>query len=114
MSLPFDTEQRFCVQATLGTGDSSKVLKAAAANEQIVVTDVWLTSLTSAAQVQYVGDESATVKALSLAASITAGVQAHLRLKQGLALTIGEDLIVKPAAAGPSVHVVAEGYILRS
>jgi len=111
--LNFESEQRFCVQATLAAGDATKTLKAAIAEEQLVVTSVVVTGLTPAAQLLYVGDVSGAVKALSLAASLAANAQVSLQLIEGLKLTKGEDLIIKPAAAGPSVHVVAEGYILR-
>lgn len=115
MAFDFEREQKFTVQATLAATDASKVLRAGVAGETIVVTSVILTSITAAAQVLYVGDEAGTVKALSLPASKPdAGNQASLQLVNGLAITAGDDLIIKPAAAGPSVHVVAEGYIRRA
>ena len=111
--LSLEKWQRFSVQATLGTGDSTKTLQAGGAGITIYITSLTLTSLVAAAQVLYVGDTSGTVKGLSLPASYAAANQAFLSLLQGLPLTIAEDLIIKPAAAGPSVHVVAEGYIIR-
>lgn len=112
--LPFEANQRFCVQATLDTGDTSKSLKAAVTGYSICVTRVDLTSITAAAQALYVGDSSGNVKAISVAASFTAHAQAHMESEEGLKLTVSEALIIKPAAAGPSVHVVATGYILKN
>lgn len=112
--LPVEARQRFSVQATLGTGDASKTLLDVGAGVTIVVMNVTLTSLVAAAQSLYVGDTSGTVKALSAAASLTVHAQLACQLVEGLRLTEGEDLIIKPAAAGPSVHVVAEGYLLKS
>lgn len=114
MSLPMDREQRFCVSGTLGATDESLTLKAAVASFSYYITGVILTSLTAAAQTVFVGDSSGTVKAISVAASFTVHAQARMQVREGLKLTAGEALIVKPAAAGPSVHVVVEGYIVRN
>jgi len=113
MSTLFESESRFCVQGTLGTGDATKVLRVALAEEQLVVVSVSLLSKVAAAQVLFVGDTSGTVKALDVAASLTAHAQLYWQMLEGLKLTKGENLVVTPAAAGPSVHVVVEGYILR-
>lgn len=115
MALPFELRQRFCVQATLATGDASKTLVDVGAGVTIVVTSLNVMGMVAAAQVLYVGDTSGTVKVASYPASHPAvGVSRQIELKEGLKLTEGEDLIIKPAAAGPSVHVVAEGYLLKS
>lgn len=112
--LPVERYQRFCVEKTLGTGDASVTLVTGGSGIIIVVTNIVLTCITAAAQTAYVGDTSGTVKALSIGASFTAHAQAIVQLLEGLQLTSGENLIVKPAAAGPSFHVVAEGYLLKS
>jgi hypothetical protein len=113
--LEFEMEQKFSAQGTLAGADTSLTLKSASSVETLVVTSVILTTLTAGAQALYVGDESGTVKVLSLPASKPdAGNQASIQLLNGIALTKGEDLIVKPAAAAPNCHVVAEGYIRRS
>lgn len=114
MAFPAERYQRFSVQATLGTGDASKTLLAGAAGVTIVVMCVKALCLVSAAQAVYVGDTSGAVKAISLAASYTLHASNDLQLLEGLRLTEGESLIIKPAAAGPSFHVVAEGYLLKS
>lgn len=113
MSLPLLVRQRFSVQDTLGAADTSKTLKDVGAGETIHVLSVTVTSLVASAQTLYVGDTSGTVKAISLGISLVVNSQAVVQLMEGLALTEGEDLIIKPAAAGPSVHVVAEGYVIK-
>ncbi len=112
--LPFERYQRFSVQNTLAAADSTKTLLAGGAGITIVILSVTVTGLTAAAQAVYVGDTSGTVKALSFGVSLAVNAQLAVQLVEGLRLTEGEDLIVKPAAAGPSVHVVAEGYLLKS
>lgn len=109
-----EREQKFCVSGTLGTGDASVTLKAAVAGFSYYITGVILTSLTAAAQALFVGDSSGTVKAISVGASFTAHAQARMYVREGLKLTAGEAILVKPAAAGPSVHVVVEGYLIRN
>ncbi len=111
--LPAEAYQRFSVQATLATGDASKTILDIGAGVTVVVMSLTLTCIVSAAQPVYVGDTSGTVKALSLGSAYPAHSQATLQLLEGLRLTEGEDLIIKPASAGPSVHVVAEGYLLK-
>jgi len=112
--LNFEKFQRFTTEATLGAADASKELMPAVSGVTYAVTRLAATCLVSAAQAAYVGDSSGTVKALSVAASFTLHAQARLNLLEGLKITAGEALIVKPAAAGPSFHVVVEGYIIRS
>lgn len=114
MALPFEIRQRFSVALTLGTGDASKTLVDIGAGVTICVTNILMIGLVAAAQVLYVGDTSGTVKVLSVAASWPANNFINAQFNQGLALTEGEDLIIKPAAAGPSVHVVVEGYLVKS
>lgn len=112
--LPFEAYQRFTVQDTIGAAEASKTLLDVGAGVTIVVTGLAATVIISAAQAVYVGDTSGAVKALSLAASVPAHSRFTLELKNGLRLTEGEDLIIKPGAAGPSLHVVVEGYLLKS
>ncbi len=111
--IPFEVRQRFCVQETLAVGDATKTLLTHVDDSQYVITAICATCLVSAAQTLYVGDSSGTNKALSLAASFPQHSQAFTQLNEGLKLTLGEDIVIKPGAAGPSFHVVCEGYILR-
>lgn len=114
MGLPFENYQRFCEEVTLGAADASKTIKAAVTGVQYFVTSICATCLVSAAQTVYVGDSSGTKKALSLASNFPAHSQAFTQLNEGLGLTVGEAIIVKPAAAGPSFHVVCEGYLKKA
>jgi len=114
MSYPIETEQTFTTQQTLGAGDATKTLVAAESGVRFVVTAVILTIITAAAQTLYVGDSSGTVKAISIAASAPANTQYVIQLVRGLELTSGVALIIKPAAAGPSVHCVVEGWKKRA
>jgi DMSO reductase anchor subunit len=114
MALPVEQRTRFSKSVTIATGDTSKEIMAADASTQYHVMNCVMTCITSAAQAVFVGDSSGTVKALSLAASFPQHSQASIQLLEGLALTLGEALVVKPAAAGVSFHVVCEGYLTKS
>jgi hypothetical protein len=103
----------FCVQGTLGTQATTLSLKAApGALKALRVTKLFATVITSAAQVVDVEDTSGTVHVLRLGASATAHAQYQMTLERGVQLTANEALVVTPGAAGPSVHVVAEGYTI--
>ena len=111
--LPSERYQRFSKAVTLGIGDSSATIKAAVAGVTINILNVVVTCLVSAAQAVYVGDTSGTVKAINVASGFPQHGQAAAQLLEGLALTKGEALIIKPAAAGPSFHCVVEWYETR-
>lgn len=99
------------MQATLLAADTSKTLKAAPGTGlRLVVTTLSCTILTSAAQTVDVGDISSTNLALRIPVSVAAGVQYQVNLEEGLSLVTNEQLRLIPAAAGPSVHCVAEGF----
>lgn len=111
--LPRERFPRFCVQQTLLAADASKTLVAATAGKTIVVTRVVLTGIIAAAQAVYVGDTSGTVKFLDVPASAPAvGLQILGMVEEGLRLTVAEAFIIKPVAAGPQIHCLAEGYII--
>jgi hypothetical protein len=102
----------FCVEATLGTGETTHTLKAApGVNLALYVTALYATVLTAAAQVIDIEAAGAGVKVLRLAASVTKDNMFQIQLTRGLKLTSNTALVVTPGAAGPSIHVVAEGYI---
>lgn len=111
--LPVERRQRFCKALILGTGDASTEVMPAISDVTYHIVNVIATCLTSAAQSMYVGDSSGTVKALALAASFPLHGQAASQLLEGLALTVGESLVIKPSAAGVSYHVVVEGYLVK-
>lgn len=109
-----ELRQRFSVAVTLGAGDVTKEVMPAVTGVQYGIINAIIICLTSAAQAVYVGDSSGTVKALSVAASYPLHGQVAAQLLEGLLLTAGESIVVKPAAAGPSFHAVVEGFIIRS
>jgi hypothetical protein len=114
MNLRQRVYQPWSAEATLGTGDATKTVKAApGAGKRIVVTGYTWSVLVSAAQAVDVEDSSGTVHVLRLPAS-PGVVQGSYTFEAGLELTVNEALVITPAAAGPSVHVVAEGYIKPS
>lgn len=114
MTLPVEQRTRFSKSVTIATGDTSKEIMAADSATTYYVMNCVMTCITSAAQAVYVGDSSGTVKALSLASGFPQHSQASVQLLEGLKLTAGEALVVKPAAAGVSFHVVVEGYLTKS
>lgn len=106
--------QAWSAQVTLLAADTTKTLKAApGAGASLVVTDLACTSLTSHAATTDIEDTSGTVEAMRIATTATVNQRHVTSLSQGLPLTANEALIIKPSAAGPSLHCVAEGYILR-
>lgn len=95
---------------TLGAGDSTKTIKAApGAGKSLYVTKLVLSVVTSAAQAVDVEDSSGTVEILKLPASATG--QWGWAMDYSVPLTANEALVIKPAAAGPAIHVIAEGYV---
>lgn len=104
--------QPWVAQTTLAAVDTSKSIKAApGAGKQLVVTRLTASVITAAAQTVDIEDTSGTVEALKLPASAAGQWQLNLSEDAGLELTANEALIIKPAAAGPAIHVVASGYI---
>lgn len=115
MPRPSENYQRWSAQATLGTGDTTKTVKASpGATNALVVTAYVYTSLTAAAQAVDLEDASGTVEVMKAPVSVAAAVQlgSRVQFEQGLKLTKNEALVLTPAAAGPGAHVWAEGYIL--
>lgn len=109
---PSEIYPRWSAQITLGTGDTTKTVKAApGATAALVVTAYVLTVVTAAAQTVDLEDTSGTVEVCKLAASAAGGFPSP-NMVEGLKLTKNEALILKPAAAGPAVHCWAEGYVL--
>jgi hypothetical protein len=92
-------------------GDASKVIKACPAGKILVVTSVFVLIRTAAAQTIDIADTSLTNKLMAFAASAAVGNYPGPSLFVGIPLVAGEDLIYKPAAAGPAGTVIAEGYL---
>lgn len=114
MSTRFDSNQRYCVEKTLGTGDTSKELMPAVTGVTYFVTNARIHCLVAAAQTVFVGDADGTNKAFNLPASFPIHSFVTLNLLEGLSMKAGQALIIKPAAAGPSMHVVVEGYLTKA
>ena len=110
MSFQLEIYPRFSVQDTLGAADATKVLVAGVAGRIIVVTYAKITSLISAAQVVFVGGATGPIRILSLAASFPVNTEARTELQVGIPLAVGDSLVITPASAGPSMHVVVEGF----
>lgn len=111
--LPVETWQRFSTVAVLTAAQTSVVVMPGVTGYQYVIINGTLTCLVSAAQGVYLGDSSGTVKPMQAAASFAANAQLALQLLEGIKLTKSETVILKPDAAGPSIHAVVEGYILK-
>lgn len=104
--------QQWQSQIVLGAGDATKVLKAApGAGKRLVVTKLWANVLVSAAQPVDIEGSDGTDELIKFAASAAVGTQASREFDEGWALAQNIGLRIQPGAAGPSVHVVAEGYI---
>jgi len=112
--LPSDRNQRFAKQGTMLAADAVLTLITGVSGQTIAIVDGIITCLVPAAQGVYLGDQSGTVKALSLATSFGTTCQAIFRSSEGLRLTPGEALVLKPASAGPSMHVSVSGYYEKS
>lgn len=106
--------QRFSTVGVLTTGQASLTLMPAVSGYTYAVVNASIVCLVSAAQGFFLGDSSGTKKALQAAVSLTTNAQLSLELTQGLELTASEALVLKPDSAGPSLHCLAEGYILKS
>ena len=110
--LGFEKYRKFCAQNTMLAADTVKTIQAGGAGIQIVLTRAFVICLTAAAQTVYVGDTSGNQKILSLPASYPVNSEAWAILDIGLALTVGDDAVIKPAAAGPSFFCILEGFFI--
>lgn len=111
MAIPQETRKLWQAEITLLAGDATKTLLAAPVGPEtkIVCTHMVARIITSAAQA--VDIKIGTVNVRRLAASEAVGTESFLGpMINGLEGQAGQALTIVPAAAGPSVHVVAEGY----
>lgn len=111
--LPVERYQRFSTAGVLTTGQSELQVMPAVDGYQYALLNGVITCLISAAQPFYLGDASGTKKALEGAASLGANSQLAFQLLQGYELTVSESIVLKPDAAGPSLGIIAEGYIIK-
>jgi len=77
---------------------------------RIVVSYCMVLSLISAAQAVDIESNDAAVEILKLAASFAVGATVVYDGEKGIGLPANQALVIKPAAVGPSVWVIAEGY----
>lgn len=109
--LPQESKEGWSAEITLGAADTTKTLLAAPTGQRkaIVVTHLVAHVLVSAAQT--IDIKVGTVVIRKLGASAGVGVETFVGpMVKGLFGQAGQALTIVPAAAGPSVHVVAEGY----
>lgn len=113
MPNPFSTHSPWCVGVAFVAGDTTKDLKAApGAGAALVITNVWISITTSAAQAFDIEDNNGTpVEVAKFGASLAVGVY-QLWMEKGIQLTANKKLVYTPAAAGPAGFIVVEGYVL--
>lgn len=112
--IPQENYKRWSAEVTLDTGDTSKSLLAApGANKQIVVTFLVASVVVSAAQA--VDIAIGTVNVMRIGASPGVAAQQFMGpMVEGIKGIANTALVITPAAAGPKIHVIAEGYYLPS
>lgn len=115
MAIPQETRKLWQAEITLLVGDATKTLVAAPAGTtaspetKIVVTHMVARVLVSAAQA--VDIKIGTVNVRRLAVSEAVGTESFMGpMINGIEGQALQPLTIVPTAAGPSVHVVAEGY----
>lgn len=116
MATPQDTRKLWSAEITLGAADTTKTLVAApspslAAGPEttIVVTHMVTRVITSAAQAIDIKIGTVNVKRLGVSEAV--GSESFLGpMVLGIVGQALQPLTIVPAAAGPSVHVAAEGY----
>lgn len=110
MSRNRDTQQPWCVAVAFAAGDATKVIKAApGAGKALVITRIYMTITTSAAQTIGLGDGTTLLQAF--AASLAVGPAPVMALEEGVELAANTAFSYLPAAAGPAGFVIAEGWI---
>lgn len=110
--LPFERYQRFTTAGVLTTGQAQLDLMPAATGYTYAVVNASIVCLVQAAKETYLGDSTAAKKAMIAPASVTTGYQDKLNLSgEGFKVTKSDTLVLKPESAGPSFHVIVEGYI---
>ena len=115
MAIPQETRKLWQAEITLLAADTTKTLLAAPAGSttspetKIVVTHIVAHVLVSAAQAVDIKIGSVNVR--RLAASEAVGAETFFGpMINGIEGQALQALTIVPAAAGPSVHVIAEGY----
>jgi hypothetical protein len=101
--------ENFSFSVSMAAADATKTLVAAKAGRSIVITHFVYHVITSAAQLVTVAAGSMVVKRIG--ASEAVGSEGFIGpMEYGLVGQSGSALIATPAAAGPAVDFVGEGY----
>lgn len=104
-----DRMENWSAEITLGAADTTKTLLALKAGRKIVVTHIVTRVLISAAQAVNITIGGVNVK--RIAASEAVGSESFFGpMERGIVGDAATALLIVPAAAGPSVHAIAEGY----
>jgi hypothetical protein len=111
MGIPQETKKRWSAEITLGAADTTKTLVAAPGLGTTAIVCTHLVARILVAAAQDVDIKIGSVNLRRLKASEVVGTESFFGpMIQGIVGQAGQALTISPAAAGPSVHVVAEGY----
>lgn len=106
-----DNCEPWSAEVTMAAGDATKTILAAKTGKKTVVTHLVYHVITSAAQAVDIAIGTMNVK--RIAASEAVGSEGFIGpMDYGLVGASGTALVATPAAAGPAIHFVAEGYYL--
>lgn len=101
--------EQFSFSVSLAAADASKTLVAAKTGRSIVITHFVYHVITSAAQLVTVAAGTTVVKRIGVSEAV--GSEGFVGpMEYGLIGQSGQALIATPAAAGPAVDFVGEGY----
>jgi hypothetical protein len=111
MPLPQETAERFSAEVTCLAADATKVILAAKAGRRPVVTYCHVIGMVLAAQAFDIQSSDGAVNIIRGGASLPVNAELFYGpLVEGVVLPVGTGIRYQPAAAGPGVHVVVEGY----
>jgi hypothetical protein len=113
MAIPQEMYETWAVEGTLLVGDTTRTLLAARADSTMVLTHMTARVIVSAAQAVNLTIGSVTVKRFAVSEPIASEAFVGPMLK-GIYGQKGQALVATPAAAGPSIHFIAEGYWLKN
>lgn len=111
MSTPQEQYEQWSAEITLGAADTTKTLVATPTGNRKAIVCTHLIARVLVAAAQDVDIKIGTVLLKRIKASEVVGTEAFIGpMVRGLIGQAATALTIVPAAAGPSVHVVAEGY----
>lgn len=103
--------EKWSGEITLGIADATKTHTAAPTGNRKAIVCTHLIARVLVAAAQDVDIKIGTVLLKRIKANEVVGTEAFLGpMVEGLKGQAGQPLTIVPAAAGPSIHVVAEGY----